>query len=238
MNDNTKPGAWIPPDKALRHNVGKPELSYIASLPYAWRGFAAVCAYGAKKYFRFNYLQGGAPYSQHFDCLLRHLSAWWAGEELDPESGLHHLDHAVWNALVLSENARVRPEDDDRPTAPSSLPSTAATTTRLVYLASPYSHPEKEVREARFRAVSRYAARLAKEGIPVFCPIAHSHPWAEYGELDDVDHDFWMRVDEPFILLCTELWVLQLPGWEESRGVQAEVERFRQARKPVVYRIP
>ncbi len=90
------------PKLAMRNNEGKPELSYILTFPSALRGFARVCTYGAKKYARFNYLKG-APQSQYVDCLMRHLSAHWRGEEFDPESGCRHVDHVVWNALALSE---------------------------------------------------------------------------------------------------------------------------------------
>lgn len=50
----------------------------------------------------------------------------------------------------------------------------------MIYLASPYSHPEPRIKEARFRA----AAQLFKRGHLVFCPIAMSHPLAVYGNMD------------------------------------------------------
>ena len=99
--------------QALRHNGGKPELSYVLTFPDALREVARVSTYGADKYERGNYLKG-APLSQSVDCLLRHLLAWSQGEDTDPESGHSHLGHVVWNALRLCQESIVRPDLDDR----------------------------------------------------------------------------------------------------------------------------
>lgn len=99
--------------KALRYNQDKPELSYILTCPNALREFAKVCEYGANKYARGNYLKG-APFSQYTDCALRHLLAWWNGEERDKESECLHLAHLLWNVLMLLEMSVSKPENDDR----------------------------------------------------------------------------------------------------------------------------
>jgi len=49
---------------------------------------------------------------------LRHLTAWWAGEDLDPESGLHHLAHAACCLMFLLEYTQTHTELDDRPRQP------------------------------------------------------------------------------------------------------------------------
>jgi hypothetical protein len=51
----------------------------------------------------------------------------------------------------------------------------------MIYLASPYSHPDPAVREARFREACRAAAKLMRLGQPAFSPIVHGHPIAVYG---------------------------------------------------------
>lgn len=100
-------------EMALRYNQGKPPLSYILAFPDALRAFARVCAYGARKYNAFNFVKG-APTSQSVDSLLRHLSDWQNGQDIDPESGEHHLAHVLWNALRLCQEALCRPDLDDR----------------------------------------------------------------------------------------------------------------------------
>jgi hypothetical protein len=75
---------------------------------------ARVLDFGAQKYAAYNWT-GGISYSRIYGSLLRHLWAWWKGEDLDPESGLSHLSHAGCNILFLLQYARSRKEFDDRP---------------------------------------------------------------------------------------------------------------------------
>ena len=51
----------------------------------------------------------------------------------------------------------------------------------MIYLASPYTHHDPEVRLERYRAVCRAAAGLIRQGRVVFSPIAHSHAITEHG---------------------------------------------------------
>lgn len=102
--------------KALRYNTNKPKLSYNLTFPGAMEGRAAVSTYGEQKYAVYNYLQG-SPLSEYVNCLLRHLEAWYNGEDLDPESGLPHTDHVAWNADALAHFYRrpIANSIDDRP---------------------------------------------------------------------------------------------------------------------------
>lgn len=94
-----------------------------------------------------------------------------------------------------------------------------------IYLASPYSHPDAAVREARFKAACKKAAQYASKGIAVFSPIAHSHPVADYmNEAARMDFDLWMRIDLPLLRMASELHVLCIEGWRSSRGVTREIE--------------
>ena len=101
----------------------------------------------------------------------------------------------------------------------------------MIYLASPYSHPNQAVELQRFDAVCRAAATIMRRGLLVFSPIAHSHAIARFGL--PTDWAFWQRYDRAFLAWCDELWVLTLPGWKQSAGVQAEMEIAREMGKPV-----
>ena len=52
---------------------------------------------------------------------MRHLHAFWTGEETDSESGLPHLAHAAWHCMVLFTFSRSEEysDFDDRPDLPS-----------------------------------------------------------------------------------------------------------------------
>jgi hypothetical protein len=94
-----------------RYNDNKPDYSLIPLCTMADE--ARVWEYGAKKYARNNWKKGMA-WSIPLACLLRHLSAWQRGEDLDPESGLPHLAHAACNLRMLITYAESYPEGDDR----------------------------------------------------------------------------------------------------------------------------
>lgn len=104
----------------------------------------------------------------------------------------------------------------------------------FVYLASPYTHSEPQVREARFRAAAKAAAKLMKAGQVVFSPIAHSHPIElEFPEKED--GMFWKRQDIPILRHAEKLVVLMLDGWEQSSGIKWEVETALSLHIPVEY---
>jgi hypothetical protein len=104
----------------------------------------------------------------------------------------------------------------------------------VIYLACPYSHPNPRVRAFRFGMANRAAAKLILEGHTVFSPLSHSHPIAETGLIGPHDPT-WYQQDLEFLRLCSELRVLCLSGWRESRGVLAEVVAADRLFIPVVY---
>ncbi len=85
-------------------------------LPWpALASVAEVYTWGATKYADRNW-EKGIPWTRMFASGMRHLTAWFMGEANDPESGLPHLAHAVWNFLgILEFTLRCRFDLDDRP---------------------------------------------------------------------------------------------------------------------------
>ena len=55
---------------------------------------ARVLTFGAQKYSAHNWAQG-ASWSRYFSAMMRHMWAWWRGEDNDPETGFSHLAHAA-----------------------------------------------------------------------------------------------------------------------------------------------
>lgn len=98
-----------------RANLGKVSLSLVPLHLFA--GAARVFMGGKLKYAPFNWSKGMA-WSTCFDCLMRHLLKWfYCREELDNESGEHHLDHAIANLLMLRHYHIAYRNGDDRPPA-------------------------------------------------------------------------------------------------------------------------
>ena len=104
----------------------------------------------------------------------------------------------------------------------------------LIYLASPYSHPNKAVVEERYLAVCRAAGEFMRQGHLIYSPIAHTHALAQTSQLP-TDFEFWGDFDEAMISRCSELWVLMLDGYDESRGVAEEIAIADAREIPVVY---
>lgn len=85
-------------------NHGKPDLSRVLDAPISLAGIAACLEMGESKDNRTR--KSWLDYNDSdglTSALLRHLMAWQQGEEVDPESGLNHLQHVVTNAVMLCE---------------------------------------------------------------------------------------------------------------------------------------
>jgi hypothetical protein len=95
-----------------RYNAGKADLSLIPLCTL--EDEAKVWMYGKQKYAAWNWAKG-MDWSVPLACALRHIAAWQRGEELDAESGLPHLAHAMCNLRMLTLYAKTYPEGDDRP---------------------------------------------------------------------------------------------------------------------------
>ena len=93
----------------------------------------------------------------------------------------------------------------------------------LIYLASAYSHPDAVMREHRFITACRIAGAFMAKGHHIFSPIAHTHPIAVHTKLP-VGWDFWQQYDYAILSRFDELWVVDMPGSSESKGMKAEIE--------------
>ena len=103
-----------------------------------------------------------------------------------------------------------------------------------IYLATPYTHDNPEIREIRFLNINEVAAKLMKDGHIVYSPISSSHQIAKDHNLPTT-YDYWEKVCDAFVLWCDQVWVYTAPGWEESVGVQAEIELAKRYMKGIKY---
>lgn len=71
---------------------------------------------GARKYGRHNYRRIGVRASVYVDAAVcGHLMPWMEGQDIDPESGLNHLDKAIASLMVLRDAVYQGNMIDDRP---------------------------------------------------------------------------------------------------------------------------
>ena len=99
-------------NRTLHDSDGKPGVDQIP--PAFLIELGRVYTFGARKYARDNW-KLGTYWHEFYGSALRHLLAWWSGEDDDPESGINHLIHAAWNCAALFYYQKEGRGTDDRP---------------------------------------------------------------------------------------------------------------------------
>jgi hypothetical protein len=95
----------------VKYDNNKPPMSLLP--PEALEEIAKVLDFGAKKYGTYNW-RNGMEWTRVSSACLRHIFAWIRGEDLDPESGLHHLAHAGCCIMFLLTYVKTSTGKDDR----------------------------------------------------------------------------------------------------------------------------
>lgn len=97
--------------QARKDDSEKPRLDLIPTAPLV--GIGNVLGFGAKKYAAHNW-RAGFAYSRLIGAALRHVTSFNDGEDLDPESKLSHIDHALCTLMFLREQIAKGTGTDDR----------------------------------------------------------------------------------------------------------------------------
>ena len=97
---------------APKADDGKPRLDLVA--PDLLDALGRVLEFGARKYDAWSWMRGKA-WSRDYAAVLRHLNAWWGGEDFDPESALPQLWHAATDLMFLVASQKRGLGTDDRP---------------------------------------------------------------------------------------------------------------------------
>jgi hypothetical protein len=97
----------------VKHDNGpdKPPLAYIPKAALWAEGGAF--AKGASKYGPWNY-RNGLAVSRTLSAALRHISQFLEGEDVDQETGAHHLGCARANLAMALDTLANPPKLDDR----------------------------------------------------------------------------------------------------------------------------
>jgi hypothetical protein len=105
----------------------------------------------------------------------------------------------------------------------------------MIYLASPYSHPDPAVREARYNAAALCAATCLNVGQHIFSPIAYGHILHEINPTLGTSAAAWRAFNTAMLRHASTLCVLQLSGWEESAGVLEEMTMAKALGIPIYF---
>lgn len=107
----------------------------------------------------------------------------------------------------------------------------------MIYLASPYTSalPNKEgikIMQLRYEAVMDFVASNLSEQF--FSPILYTHEMAKKHELPKT-FGYWKEVNHHYIDISTEVCILMIEGWSDSKGVRDEIEYAERTGKKVKY---
>lgn len=98
---------------------------------------------GAMKYGRYNWRTTSVKSSIYFDATMRHLIQWWEGDDIDTDSGIHHISKAITSLVVLRDAMICDKFVDDRP--PGGVPEDwmAVLNSRVNMLTEKYAEKPK-----------------------------------------------------------------------------------------------
>lgn len=85
-------------EKDLKKDQGK--LRYDLFPVEALEEITKVLNFGANKYADRSW-EKGMKWGRLYAAMLRHMTAWWMGEDLDNETGISHLAHAGCCVIFL-----------------------------------------------------------------------------------------------------------------------------------------
>ena len=112
----------------------------------------------------------------------------------------------------------------------------------MIYVCSVYSlnkdnigvEEHKALMHERYEFVRDWTAHKLKEGFCLFAPIAHCHDMSLNNDMPR-GWDFWGPLDMMYIDACDQLWVLEMPGWEDSVGITAEIKYAKEIGMDIAY---
>lgn len=92
----------------------------------------------------------------------------------------------------------------------------------MIYVAGPYYDKDPSVIQMRMDVIYEVMAELTKRGEVAVSPML-MHPIAVKYELPNT-FEFWDKYSFELLSKCDRMIVVQMEGWNKSRGVEAEIE--------------
>jgi hypothetical protein len=102
------------------------------------------------------------------------------------------------------------------------------------YLASPYTHHDPKIREARANIVKDYMGALLYKGVITYSPIWSCHAISLDFELP-MNYEYWLDFNRRWMRHSVGTIVAQLSDYDRSRGVADEIAFTKSVSKPLFY---
>ena len=91
-------------DTNPKDSVGVRKWRQFSTVPFTviWEIGVAMLE-GARKYGLHNYRVSGVRASVYVDAAMGHITQYWEGEDIDPDSGLSHITKALASLAVMRD---------------------------------------------------------------------------------------------------------------------------------------
>lgn len=103
----------------------------------------------------------------------------------------------------------------------------------MIYLASPYTHPNAEIQAKRYQETLQIVTKMFGQGYHVLNPIVYGYWIIQSGSKGD--WQTWANFDTVILNLCDQFWVLKLDGWDKSVGIAAEIKIAKSLGRDIVF---
>ncbi|AXH70500.1 hypothetical protein HOT75_gp113 [Gordonia phage Daredevil] len=160
---------------------------------------------GAKKYAERNW-EAGYSWSLSYQSLMRHALQFWAGEDIDEETGTPHMAAVVFHALALMEFMETHREFDNRPSTTEAQRQAAELAQAIEHAGMLWSLPD-EPTKIEF---DTYTPE----------PVDPDPTWTDLddvptsvGYVIDQDGDYWRRDEDDIWTANTTTTPLQPSFW-------------------------
>lgn len=105
------------PDNNPKTLVGASKIPLHLVPPSAKHYLAMALADGGRKYGPYNWRDAAISISTYKAAMERHMDAFWDGEDIAEDSGVHHVAHAMACCALILDALSIGKLVDDRPTA-------------------------------------------------------------------------------------------------------------------------
>lgn len=104
----------LAPDDNPKTAIGRTKPPLHAIPPTALLHLGAAMENGEGKYGLFNWRETPVSATIYYDAALRHFMAWWDGEDVAEDSGVHHLAHVMACCAILLDAHEAGKLNDNR----------------------------------------------------------------------------------------------------------------------------
>ena len=104
----------------------------------------------------------------------------------------------------------------------------------MIIIGIPYSDYNAEVVRGRIGAAEIYLLELMAHNKCAIIPAAIGHHIWQSTNISNT-FEYWENYCINLIKECSELHVLMLPGWENSKGLEKEINTAKEYNVPILY---